>query len=333
VASGRQRRRSRRAWLAATAVALSLGSLPFLRNRTPEALTFVRSFNHAKLPSNIRCVVGGTVDERPVAFSNGTDGPTLWDVETGDVIRHFNTPGGPCAALAPFSMPLALSGDDTGRIVLLDLRSGETVREFTGHKLSVSSVAFSPDGNQVLSGACDRTVKLWDRLTGEELLCCRGHQSIVTSVAFGSMGRRALSGSWDGTVRLWDLETGRRLKQFDGHVGKVQCVAFSLDGRYGASGSDDRTIRLWDLQGGEEVRRFDGHKDIVFSIAFWVGDRILSVGGRTIYIWDQNNGRQLHCSSELPSTGQSLSWFDLAGRKHLLVGTEKDGLSLWRLPG
>jgi serine/threonine protein kinase len=329
VANGSPRRRSRRAWIAATAVALGLGVLPFLRKRRslpPEKIVFVRRFNHSKLPSNIRCVVGGYVDERPVAFSNGTDGPTLWDVENGTVIRHFKTPGGPCAAMAPFSGPLALSGDDTGQIALLDLSSGQTVRYFTGHQSSVSSVAFSPDGSQVLSGACDRTVRLWDRATGMEVLCCRGHQSIVTSVAFDSMGRRALSGGWDGTVRLWDLESGRQLKQFDGHVGKIQSVAISLDGRLGASGSDDRTVRLWDLQSGEEIRRFEKHRDIVFSVAFWVGDRILSVGGRNVYIWDQNNGRQLHSSSELPSVGQSLCWFG----NYLLVGTEEAGLFLWR---
>jgi serine/threonine protein kinase len=333
VERGSPRRRSRRAWLAAAGVAVGLGVLPFLRLRRtpPPELVFVRRFNHSKLPSNIRCAVAGSIGET-VAFSNGTDGPTLWDVDYGTILRQFEVVGGPGAALAPFSVPHALSGSDDGRIILWDLRSGEEIREFKGHEQSISSVAFSPDGKQLLSGACDRTVRLWDRLTGEELRCCRGHQSIVSSVAFGSMGRRALSASWDGTVRLWDLDTGRQLKQFEGHTGRVRCVAFSLDGRFAASGADDCTVRLWDLEGGKEIRRFEGHQDVVFGVAFWQFGRILSVGGRTVRIWDQDSGRELCRSTEMPSTGQSLCWFDLAGRQHLLVGTELDGLFLWRLP-
>ncbi len=331
------RGRPRRRWLAVLAVALGLGVLPFIpaRDKHPEGLTFVRRFGPPPPHGNIRCVVAGYVGaplERSVAFSNGAGGPALWDPATGTAIRRFAADAGPCAALAPFSAPLALSGGDDGIIILWDLASGKEVRRFVGHKASVSSVAFSPDGRQVLSGACDRTVRLWDRETGRELRCCRGHQSIVTSVAFGSRGRRALSGGWDGTVRLWDLEAGAQLKQLEGHTGKVNCVAFSKDGRLGASGGEDRTIRLWDLQGGQEVRRFEGHRDGVFGVAFWDYDRLLSVGGHTLRIWDTQSGQQLYCSAEMPSAAQSLCWFGLDGRQHIVVGTEHDGLCLWRLP-
>src|SRR5262245_42063367 len=57
-----------------------------------------------------------------------------------------------------------------GEVELRDAASGKLVRSFEGHSSSfeghpnrVSSVAFSPDGRQVLWGSTwDNTVKLWD---------------------------------------------------------------------------------------------------------------------------------------------------------------------------
>jgi WD40 repeat protein len=99
-----------------------------------------------------------------------------------------------------------------------------------GHTDSLESVAFSPDGKQVVSGSGDRTVRLWDTATGAALQTLQGHNSWVTSVAFSPDGKQVVSGSGDETVRLWDVATGAALQTLEGHTGSVTSVAFSPDG-------------------------------------------------------------------------------------------------------
>ncbi|MDX6296006.1 MAG: hypothetical protein QOH50_5265 [Kribbellaceae bacterium] len=53
-----------------------------------------------------------------------------------------------------------------------------------GHSSGVSSVAFSHDGKQVVSGSWDATVRLWDAVTGAALQTLEGRTGWVESVAF-----------------------------------------------------------------------------------------------------------------------------------------------------
>ena len=46
---------------------------------------------------------------------------------------------------------------------------GWQVHSLTGHTSSVCVVAFSPDGNRVVSGSADTLVKIWDTRTGAEV--------------------------------------------------------------------------------------------------------------------------------------------------------------------
>jgi WD40 repeat protein len=62
-----------------------------------------------------------------------------------------------------------------------------------GYSQSVSFVAFSPDGKQVVSGLWDQTVRLWDAATSAALQTLEGHSQSVTSVAFSSDGNLLLT--------------------------------------------------------------------------------------------------------------------------------------------
>ncbi|MGK7893076.1 MAG: ATP-binding protein [Xenococcus sp. (in: cyanobacteria)] len=77
---------------------------------------------------------------------------------------------------------------------------------FKGHQDWVNSVVFSPNGQFIVSGSRDKTVKLWDRSNPTPPLTFDEHQSWVNSVAFSPDGQFIVSGSSDHTVKLWDVE-------------------------------------------------------------------------------------------------------------------------------
>ena len=57
--------------------------------------------------------------------------------------------------------------------------SGKALHTLKGHNRRVCSVAFSPDGQRIVSGSRDKTLKIWDANSGKELKTLTGHKSPV----------------------------------------------------------------------------------------------------------------------------------------------------------
>jgi len=66
----------------------------------------------------------------------------------------------------------------------------------------VKSIAFSPNGQWLISGSGDRTARVWEISTGQEIARVV-HDWPVTQVAFSPDSRFVVSSSGDQTVRVW----------------------------------------------------------------------------------------------------------------------------------
>jgi WD40 repeat protein len=117
-----------------------------------------------------------------------------------------------------------------------------------GHTGGVNSVAYSPDGQRIISGSDDNTIRIWDAVTGVAVgKPLMGHTKRVWSVAYSPDGRRIISGSDDMTIRIWDAMTGTGVgNPPEGHTMNSKSIAHSPDGHHIVSASGGETTYLSD---------------------------------------------------------------------------------------
>ncbi len=196
------------------------------------------------------------------------------------------------------------------------------------HAGQVGVVAFSPDGQMVLTGSRDKTARLWDARTGQGLGEPLKHESVVYAVAFSLDGQTVLTGSGDKTAQLWDARTrqavGARLK----HQEAVIAVAITPDGRTVLTGSRDRTARLWDARTGQGVGEPLKHEKWVRAVAFSPdGQTFLTGSGDTVRLWDMSTGQER--GAPLKHEGSifavAFSW----DGKTVLTGSSDNTAKLW----
>ncbi|WP_225931224.1 WD40 repeat domain-containing protein [Leptolyngbya sp. 7M] len=100
----------------------------------------------------------------------------------------------------------------------------QPVRTLQAHNSWIRALQFSPDGQSLLSGGSDYTIKLWDISSGQVLKTWIGYSNWIWSVDVSRDGAKMISGGGDRTVRVWDLATGDCLQSL-GHTTWVLAVA------------------------------------------------------------------------------------------------------------
>ncbi len=215
-----------------------------------------------------------------------------WGVNAGGIWSVAFSPDGSTLAGASQTLPGMRQGD----LYLWDPDTGTEQRleksDFPPVPTYYYSVAFSPDGNTLISGGGKffggGNIDLWDVDTGQHKQRLTGHAWPVRKVAFSQDGRFASGGGEE--LILWGT-TGLPLNTITGHKWLGRSVAFSPDGTL-VSGNWAGSIDLWDGDTAQHEKRLPGHASAVRSVAFNPdGSTLASVAGKTIHLWDGVTGQ------------------------------------------
>ena len=182
---------------------------------------------------------------------------TLWNLKNKEKIHSFNLNGHDNhisrIAISPNGKILASGGGFHDRTIKLwHLETGAEIRTLKPNPGGeITALAFTPDGETLVSSSYDKTVRVWNWQTGEEIHSLTGHKNWVTSVALSSDGNMIVSGDWDGMVKLWDLHTGEEISSLDEFCGSyanvIASVNISPDAKTIAIGDRSGRIKLWQV--------------------------------------------------------------------------------------
>lgn len=144
--------------------------------------------------------VAFTPNETQVIAGDDTGAVQIWNVAEGEIETTLEGHEAPVLAVAA-SQNLIASADESGKIILWD---GETPRLLEEGEGAVNSLAFSPDGMQLIAAGADGMIRFWSMETGMVMKTLE-HGSPVNSIIFTVDGKKLISGGADGRLLVWEL--------------------------------------------------------------------------------------------------------------------------------
>lgn len=158
-----------------------------------------------------------------------------------------------------------------------------------GHFDTLNSIAYSPDGQRIITAADDGKIKVWDVTSGFCIVTFTEHTSGVTACEFAKKGNVLFTASLDGSVRAWDLIRYRNFRTFTA-PSRLSFSSLAVDpsGEVVCAGSiDSFDIHTWSVQSGQLLDQLSGHEGPVSSLAFSPDGAALVSGSwdHTVRIW------------------------------------------------
>ena len=173
----------------------------------------------------------------------------VWNWKTGKMTHQLsgNLSEIRYVIYSPDGKFIASCGDEPN-IRIWDANTGELLRNIsTGFQDPVYWVyclAFSPDGETIVSGDIYGVCTVWNYKTGQRVSTLQAGRENITSLSYSPCGGAILISSTDSMVRIWDLDM-HTCQELKGHDGPVRSATYSTHGDYIMSIEWEYTVKFW----------------------------------------------------------------------------------------
>ena len=258
----------------------------------------------------VRCV-----HARGTSMVSGSDDRTIrfWDLETRSCVKVLQTHSVNCLQLFA---DVVFYGSEEGDVYMVDGDSGGELAQLQGHTQSVNSMTVWDEGDALVTGSGDCSVRIWSLTDHQCLQVLRHHAFSVNCLAIDASV--LYTGSGDCTLQavkltrdVLEMQDTSALSPtvFSGHTSPIFCLHVVQEMLF--SGSGDCSVRVWNTSSAQcllhlpgspgmtDIMHATGHMDWVNSI--WSrGDMVFSGSvDKTIRRW--------HIPSLLGGTATRLS--------------------------
>lgn len=162
----------------------------------------------------------------------------------------------------------------------------------------ICQVRFSHDGNLLLGGGYDASIRRWD-FSGEqpqEIGPMAGHRGWVQNLIVHPSEEWLISADSWGQIRCTPYagETPEaRWSQETAHDGWVRSIGLTADGSKLVSGGRDQLVKVWDVQTSKLLHTLAGHEYEVWSVAIHPDGKSVVSGDLmgNLKHWDLEKGK------------------------------------------
>ncbi|KAJ2896170.1 uncharacterized protein MKZ38_005777 [Zalerion maritima] len=215
-----------------------------------------------------------------VLFTSSLDGSVrAWDLIRSRNFRTLTTPtrlSFSCLAVDPAGEVVAAGSLDSFDIHLWRVETGQLLDRLSGHEGPVSSLAFSPNGDSLVSGSWDKTARIWNIFSRTQTSEPLQLQSDVLDVSFRPDSQQVAISTLDGQLSFWDVAEATQVALIDGRrdisggrsntdrrtaanaLGNkaFNTIAYSTDGHCLLAGGNSKYICLYSVLGSTLVKKF-----------------------------------------------------------------------------
>jgi WD40 repeat protein len=192
-------------------------------------------------------------------FYDGT--VRVWDVESQETVLGPIKTGHKevyVVTNSPDTTRIATGGKEEDAIKIWDTKTSKLLCTLK-HNSTIKSLAWTWDGEKLISGSVDGSIKIFDTTTWQQVVVLKGHEHTVNTLSL-FQNNRLLATASDFTAYLWNLDTNLPVGPLLQHEATVSSAAISADGKLLLTGCLDTNAQVWDIH---TVLKSVGHEDLI----------------------------------------------------------------------